>query len=98
MFTRIAALASASLGAIGQHSGISTALARRAEANEMRIFGDSNIRRHIVQSRKYRRYDGYGSIAGKPHEHRMERARRLTKPGTEARRTAEMAAKAGFMP
>jgi len=103
MFTRIAALATVSALSLGMHAGLRDALANRAEANEGRIFGHANIRRHILRTRR-----GLGGAlttfdpkisrwTGKPHEHRTEIARRSTKPGTPERRTAEMAARAaGF--
>lgn len=99
---RAVALAGASLGAVSVHSGLSHALARQAEAREGRIYGYENIRRHILRTKRPYRLGNFSprinKWTGKPHEHRMERARRLTAPGTEARRTAEMAARAGFAP
>lgn len=103
MFNRSIAIASASLGAVAAHSyaGISDALAGADESRSGRVYGDRNIRR-VVRQYALKGIDhrerGRTSLAGRPHEHRMERARRLTKPGSVARRSAEMAARAGFMP
>lgn len=103
MFNRgIAAALATSIGSVGIIAGFSNALAGKAEAHAGRIFGHENIRRHILRTRRPYRPDHFdpriNRWTGKPHEHRMERARRLTKPGTKPRHTAEMAARAGFQP
>lgn len=53
---------------------------------ERRIFGYENIRRHL--QRQKRTWGASGSLAGHPHEHKREIARRLRQQARDAERQA----------